>query len=83
IAKVVYFFPQRPTIRHARGQTLAGRRHAPRHLYELELQRPVSRLYERGSSCATPDDVTVIIRTKHALSETWKKESRSAAAALL
>lgn len=33
-SRLVSFFPQRPTRRHVRGQTLAGRRR-PRYLYEL------------------------------------------------
>lgn len=60
-ARLVYFFPQRPTFRHARGQTLAGRRRAPRYLYELEVQHPIDALYGRGAALATPRDLRVAV----------------------
>lgn len=49
-ARLVYFFPQRPTFRHARGQTLTSRRRVDFYLYELEIQRPIAALYERGAA---------------------------------
>lgn len=60
-SRLVYFFPQRPTYKHARGQTLAGKRGAGRYLYEMEVTEPIARLYRRGSALATPSNVTVVI----------------------
>lgn len=56
-SQLVYFFPQRPTRRHARGQTLSGRRR-PRYLYELEVLSAVDAVYERGAARATTADLT-------------------------
>ena len=74
VARVVYFFPNRPTQSHARGQSLARRRKQPRHLYELELQHPIDQIYMRGSARATPTDVTVTVRAKHSVDDVWKKK---------
>jgi hypothetical protein len=72
-ARLVYFFPQRPTLRHARGQTFSGRRHVDRYLYELELQHPIDALYARGAALATPYDVTAVVRARQVLGASWKK----------
>ena len=56
-SQLVYFFPQRPTRRHARGQTLSGRRR-PRYLYELEVLSAFDAVYERGAARATAADLT-------------------------
>lgn len=82
VARVVYFFPQRPTQRYARGQSLAGRHRRPRHLYELELQHPIDPVYMRSSARATPTDVTVIVRAKHSLEGVWRKGRSTRAKAI-
>lgn len=74
-ARLVYFFPQRPTLRHARGQAFSGRRRVGRTLYELELQHPIDALYARGAALATPDDVTVVVRARQDLGSSWKKKT--------
>lgn len=61
--RLVYFFPRRPTQRHARGQTLHGKRREPRYLYELELVTAPEQLYSRGSAMGAPEDLhTRIVR---------------------
>lgn len=55
-SQLVYFFPQRPTRRHARGQTLSGRRR-PHYLYELEVLSAFGAVYERGAARATTADL--------------------------
>lgn len=72
-ARLIYFFPQRPTLRHARGQTFSGRRRAHRFLYELELQHPIEALYARGAALATPHDVTAVVIASQDLGASWKK----------
>ena len=72
-ARLVFFFRQRPTLGHARGQTLSGRRRAPRYLYELELQYPIDPLYARGAALATTSDVTVVVISRQDLGRTWKR----------
>ena len=58
-SRLVYFFAQRPAQRHARGQTLAGKRRSPRYLYELKVLQPVERLYKRESAMGTPSNLVV------------------------
>lgn len=61
--RLVYFFPRRPTQRHARGQTFHVKRREPRYLYELELVTAPERLYSRGSAMGAPNDLhTRVIR---------------------
>lgn len=71
-ARLVYFFRQRPTLGHARGQSFSGRRRTPRYLYELQLQRPIDALYGRGAVVATPADVSVIVVARQDLGSSWK-----------
>ncbi len=63
-AHLVYFFPRRPTGRHARGQILRGRRGTPRYLYELELITPPTTVYGRGSAMGSLDDIEVRVRSR-------------------
>ena len=58
---LVFFFPQRPTIEHARGQALKGKRRAQRYLYELRPTHAVERTYARTSAWATPADLTAVV----------------------
>lgn len=74
-ARLVYFFPQRPTLRHARGQTFTGHRGVERYLYELELQHPIDTLYARGAALAAPVDVTAVVRARQDLGSSWKKKT--------
>lgn len=76
-ARLVYFFPQCPTFRHARGQTLTGHRRVDFYLYELELQHPIDALYGRGAALATPDDVTALVRARQDLGSSWKKDRKA------
>lgn len=55
--KVVYFFPQRPTEAQTRGQILAGKKHARRHLYEMTIIDAPAALYRRESAIAVPQDI--------------------------
>lgn len=72
-AHLVYFFQQRPTLRHVRGQTFTRKRRAKRYLYELDLLHPIDTLYVRGPALATPDNVTVTVRSRQELASSLKK----------
>ncbi|OWP20306.1 hypothetical protein CBF90_02100 [Microbacterium sp. AISO3] len=71
-ARLVYFFRQRPTLGHARGQSFSGGRHKPRYLYELELQHPIDALYGRGAVIASPQDVSVVVVARQELGSSWR-----------
>lgn len=72
-ARMVYFFPQRPTHKQAKGQTLIGPHRRSRYLYEIELQRPVKELYRRCAAMGSTNDVTVVVASREELPEDWRK----------
>lgn len=58
---LVFFFPQRPTIEHARGQSMKGKSRVQRYLYELQPTHGVDVVYARTSAWATPADLTALV----------------------
>jgi hypothetical protein len=58
-ARLVYFFPARPTRKEARAQSMAGRRNIPRYLYELEPLASIPAVYRNSAAMGTPNDLAV------------------------
>ncbi|WP_433673949.1 hypothetical protein [Microbacterium gorillae] len=75
---LVYVFPERPTIHHAKGQTLHGRRRSIRYLYELEVQNPPAAVYRRSSAVAIPHDLVVTVLSKEKIPEQRRRRRRGA-----
>lgn len=58
-ARMIYFFPERPTHKAAKEQRLRGRRSHERYLYELAPMTPIRRIHRRGAAMATREDFCV------------------------